>query len=195
MKTSPRHKTMGVRPDAAADKRPVGRPRSRTCAACGASNTRSLADLGYVPALSGVTFATRAEALASPAARLDLVFCPACSHVYNAAFDPALLDYDVDYDNSLDHSGVFQKYAGDLARRLADDYDLNGRHVIELGCGKGHFLVELCDAAKRKGYGIRPQLRRHDRPPAGRVCQRLPLLGRSRRVRLLRRPPRLRARG
>lgn len=124
-----------------------------------------LADLGRVPVFSGVTFAEQDEALASPAARMELVFCPACCLVYNVAFDPALIDYDVNYDNSLHYSNTFQAYASDLARRLAREYDLQGRHVVELGCGKGHFLVDLCLAADARGTG-------YDRSYAGAVTDR-----------------------
>ena len=112
-----------------------------------------LADLGRVPVASGVTFADRSEALESPAARMELASCPACCHVYNIAFDPALVDYDANYDNTLHYSNVFSDYAGNLARRLAHEYCLDGRHVVELGCGKGDFLVELCQTANARGTG------------------------------------------
>jgi methyltransferase family protein/C-methyltransferase-like protein len=115
-----------------------------------------LADLGRVPVQSGVTFADRDEALASPAAELRLVFCPACCHVYNIAFDPSLIAYDANYDNTLHHSRTFRSYASELARHLTDEYDLQGKHVVELGSGKGHFLVELCRTADARGTGYDP---------------------------------------
>jgi hypothetical protein len=83
-----------------------------------------------------------------------LAFCPACCLVYNIAFAESLIDYDVDYDNTLHHSRTFQVYASDLAQRLARDYDLDGRQVVELGCDKGHFLVELSRAAGCRGIGF-----------------------------------------
>jgi SAM-dependent methyltransferase len=112
--------------------------------------------------LSGVTFALEAEALASPAAQMKIAVCPACTHVYNVAFDPTVIDYDADYDNSLHHSRIFQTYAHELVRRLASEYDLQGRHIVELGCGKGHFLVDLCQATGAQGTG-------YDRSYAGEV--------------------------
>jgi SAM-dependent methyltransferase len=112
-----------------------------------------LADLGRVPVHSGVTFDSRQEALASPAAPMELAACQACCHVYNIAFDPALVDYDTDYDNSLHHSRTFQAYTDELTARLAREYHLGGKHIVELGCGKGHFLVDLCRAADARGTG------------------------------------------
>ena len=127
-----------------------------TCVACGAAQMEFLADLGTVPVLSGVTFANRDEALASPAGRMELVSCPACCHVYNAAFDPTLIDYDTNYDNSLHHSSTFQAYAHDLAVRLAREYPLECAEIVELGCGKGHFLVDLCRSVGAHGTGYDP---------------------------------------
>ncbi len=135
---------------------------SHTCPACAASEMVPLVDVGRVPVLSGVTFADRRDALASPAARMRLLSCPACCHVYNVAFDPSRLDYDVNYDNSLHHSRTFQAYSDALADRLAREYHLRGKHVVELGCGKGHFLVDLCRIAGARGTG-------YDRSYAGEV--------------------------
>jgi hypothetical protein len=126
---------------------------TRTCPACAAAQLEPLADLGRVPVQSGVTFADRAVAQASPAAQMELGFCPACCHVYNIAFDPGLIDYDTDYDNSLHHSHTFQVYTDGLIRRLTQEYDLRGKQVVELGCGKGTFLVDLCRAADAFGTG------------------------------------------
>jgi SAM-dependent methyltransferase len=126
----------------------------RTCVACGACEMQPLADLGLVPVLSGVTFEDREEALASPTAPMELVYCPACTHVYNIAFDESFMDYTIDYDNTLHYSSTFQAYASDVAARLAREYELEGRHVVEIGCGKGHFLVELCRSAGCNGTGF-----------------------------------------
>jgi SAM-dependent methyltransferase len=126
---------------------------TRTCVACAASEMQPLADLGPVPVLSGVTFEDREKALTSPTAPMELVYCPDCCHVYNASFNDTLLDYDVDYDNTLHHSSTFQEYVDDLVGRLARDYELKGRHIVELGCGKGHFLIEMCRVAGCTGVG------------------------------------------
>ena len=111
-----------------------------------------LADLGSVPVFLGVAFDDQEGARASPAAPLKLHACPACAHVYNVAFDPDLIDYG-DFDNTLHHSGAFQAFSSELSRRLAGEYLSTGFHVVEIGCGKGHFLVELCRAADCRGTG------------------------------------------
>ena len=85
---------------------------------------------------------------------MRLAFCSTCGFVRNVAFDPTLLGYDVDYDNSLHFSGAFNTYAGELARELARRYDLEGKEIVELGCGKGQFLIDLCRAARAHGTGF-----------------------------------------
>lgn len=129
---------------------------TRACPACAAAELQPFADLGRVPVLSGVAYATQQEALASPSGQMRLSCCPACGHVYNIAFEPDLVRYDAAYDNSLHHSDTFQSYADALARRLVREYDLTGQHVVEIGSGKGHFLVDLCRAADAFGTGYDP---------------------------------------
>lgn len=114
---------------------------------------RPFADLGLAPVYSGVTYEQRSEATASPAGRLRLWYCPECCHVYNVAFDPDAIAYDADYDNSLDCSHTFTSYADGLAHELASAYSLEGKEVVELGCGKGVFLTQLCRAANCHGTG------------------------------------------
>lgn len=128
-------------------------PSSRTCVACGVAEMEPFADLGAVPVFLGVSYDDREEARASPAAPLELHVCPACAHVYNVAFDPALLDYGSGFDNTLHHSATFQAFASELSGRLAAEYLSTGSHVVEIGCGKGHFLVELCRTADCRGTG------------------------------------------
>lgn len=138
----------------------------RTCAACEVTAMEPLADLGAVPALSGVMFDDEGAALNSARGRMTLAHCPACCLVDNMAFDASLVPYDAEYDNSLHHSATFQAYTRELVSRLAHDYDLRGKHVVEIGSGKGHFLVELCRAAQARGTGYDPSYDGQVKDPA-----------------------------
>ncbi|MFC7550381.1 methyltransferase domain-containing protein [Plantactinospora sp. GCM10030261] len=123
------------------------------CPACDSPDLAPVADLGPVPALCGVTWARRDEAVSSPAGPMVLRHCPACAHVVNVAFRPGLLEYDGTYDNNLHHSPTFREYVRGLARRLDADHRLAGRTVLELGCGKGDFLRELAAVSGCRGVG------------------------------------------
>lgn len=82
--------------------------------------------------------------------------CESCAHVFNAAFDASLIVYDEQYDNTLRHSATFRAYAHSLVERLDETYALAGKHVVELGCGKGDFLTELCGATDCTATGFDP---------------------------------------
>ncbi|MGH3737182.1 MAG: class I SAM-dependent methyltransferase [Micromonosporaceae bacterium] len=123
------------------------------CPACDRASLVHTADLGVVPALCGVSFESAAAAISSARGEMRLAHCPHCAHAVNVAFDEALIAYDGTYDNSLHHSGTFAGYATALAKRLAADHQLAGATILELGCGKGDFLRELCTVAGATGLG------------------------------------------
>ncbi|MGI5212318.1 methyltransferase domain-containing protein [Plantactinospora sp. CA-290183] len=126
---------------------------ARRCAACGRHDLVPFADLGGMPVLCGVHFASRAEALASPLGAMWLGHCPGCGYVRNLAFDPALLVYDTTMDTNLHHSPAFQSFSAELVKRLAGRYPLGGATVLDVGCGQGEFLRELCHVAGCRGVG------------------------------------------
>lgn len=92
----------------------------------------------------------------TPRGDIVLGFCHACGFIYNLAFDPARLRYNADYENSLHFSPRFHAYAQDLASRLVRQYDLHGKDIIEIGCGKGEFLELLCKLGGNRGVGFDP---------------------------------------
>jgi hypothetical protein len=126
------------------------------CPACGTTEAEPVVDLTGVPVMCGVLWPTRAEALAADRGDLHLVACRRCSMLRNAAFDPALVTYEGDYDNSLHFSPTFQRYADGLARHLVDSYGVRGGTVLEIGSGKGDFLRQLCALGGSRGWGYDP---------------------------------------
>ena len=98
----------------------------------------------------------RTAALATPTGTIELVFCHACSHIFNREFDPRLLEYSVGYENSLHCSERFREYADALADELVERYQLHGRNIVEIGCGRGEFLRALCQRGHNRGFGFDP---------------------------------------
>ncbi|MGH9229710.1 MAG: class I SAM-dependent methyltransferase [Acidimicrobiales bacterium] len=109
-----------------------------------------------VPVMCGVLWDTRAEAATAARGDIDLVACPSCSMLRNAAYDDGLIGYQGIYDNSLHFSPTFERYAEELARRLVERHDLRGRSVLEVGSGKGDFLRLLCRLGGNRGWGYDP---------------------------------------
>jgi SAM-dependent methyltransferase len=126
------------------------------CPSCGSGGLLEFYEAAGVPAHSCVLLATREEALGYPTGDVRLAFCPTCGFITNLAFDPSLIDYTQDYEETQGFSGRFNEFARSLAERLIERYDLRGKEILEIGCGKGEFLVLLCELGGNRGLGIDP---------------------------------------
>jgi len=113
-------------------------------------------ELRGAPVFAGVQYASAQEAIDAPRGDLELAFCPTCGMIWNVAFDESLMDYSQEYDNSLHFSKVFQDYTQGIVDHLVATYDLKGKDVIDLGCGKGDFLAMLAEATGGRGTGFDP---------------------------------------
>jgi len=130
--------------------------QSTDCPVCHSQETRACIRIPRVPVYCNVLHETRQVALETARGDMDLRFCCCCGHLYNAAFDPGLVDYNGDYENSLHHSGLFREYAESLSRHLVDLHGLRGKTVIEVACGQGDFLQLLCAHGGNRGIGFDP---------------------------------------
>jgi ubiquinone/menaquinone biosynthesis C-methylase UbiE len=74
----------------------------------------------------------------------------------NTLFDASFSGYSPDFEESQHFSPTFDGWARQLVDRLVRDYDIRGRQVLEIGCGKGDFLALLCEAGGNLGIGIDP---------------------------------------
>jgi 2-polyprenyl-3-methyl-5-hydroxy-6-metoxy-1,4-benzoquinol methylase len=123
------------------------------CVACGGDELVPFADLGDIPVLCGVHWAAHGDAVASPVGHMHLAYCPTCAYVRNVAFDPRVMVYDTTMDTNLHHSPAFQAFSADLVASLSERYDLTGKRVVDIGCGQGEFLRELCERGGCTGTG------------------------------------------
>ena len=126
------------------------------CPVCGHEAGEPFFEAESVPVFCNVLWPTREAALAAPCARISLVFCRECGLIHNAAFDPALTEYSPAYENSLHFSPRFQQYAMELAKRLIERHNLNGKNVVEIGCGQGDFLALLAEYGACRCVGFDP---------------------------------------
>ncbi len=123
---------------------------------CPDSEIIHLIDMTEVPVHCNVLWPTREAALAAPRGDIRLGYLTDCGHTYNLSFDPTLMEYTQEYENSLHFSPRFQEYATALAERLVEKYDLRGKDIVEIGAGKGDFLIMLCAMAGNRGWGYDP---------------------------------------
>jgi SAM-dependent methyltransferase len=117
---------------------------------------------------------TAAAARTCPRGDIDLVLCLGCGFVFNAAFDPDAIRYADDYENSQAHSTVFAEYLDSLVALLIERHALEGRTVLEVGCGKGEFLARLCRAARCRGIGFDPSYSEARHGPVGPAVRIVP---------------------
>lgn len=132
---------------------------AQTCVICGGSRCQSFYRAKDVPVFQNVLFPDRAAAINSAVGDLDLNLCQDCNMIWNAAFDPAKVDYSTDYENTQSHSPYFAAYMTRLAEHLVKDLGISGKQVVEIGCGKGSFLDLICSAGGNKGVGFDPSFR------------------------------------
>ncbi len=126
----------------------------RYCPVCSSAGIEFFFEMNGLPVFCNVLHTSREDALNAPRGDMKLGFCRACGHIYNYAFDPALMNYTQSYENSLHFSPVFQRYAEELAANLIQRYNLRNKSIVEIGCGKGDFLKLLCDEGENEGTGF-----------------------------------------
>lgn len=84
---------------------------------------------------------------------LEVRTCRTCGFVQ---LPPVLDDnYYDDYIMAATHSSQMQKYQKTQATEFVSRFDLQGKKVIEVGCGDGNFLNHL-KAAGVSGFGVEP---------------------------------------
>ena len=113
------------------------------CPVCEGSSTRVFLQLDAMPVLIGVQWQDRESARACERGDIALAFCSTCGFIWNVLFDPERLEYGQSYENSLHFSKVFQDYSKSVVDRLIGTYEIKGKRVVDIGCGKGDFLAML----------------------------------------------------
>jgi SAM-dependent methyltransferase len=141
------------------------------CPSCGSNALSVFYEQRGVPVHSCRLVDTLEEALKFPTGTLRLAFCHACGFITNTAYEPELQSYFLAYEETQGFSPRFREFARDLALRWIERYDLRGKDVLEIGCGKGEFLSLICELGPNRGVGIDPAFveDRLDSDAAGRM--------------------------
>jgi SAM-dependent methyltransferase len=99
---------------------------------------------------------TRERALSFPRGDIRLGFCESCGFISNVAFDPEQLTYCSECEEAQGFSPTFKSFSQWLGRYLVEEYQIRGKRILEIGCGKGDFLSLLCDLGRNRGIGFDP---------------------------------------
>ena len=142
-----------------------------SCPNCGTPGFRTFHRATGVPTNSCILLETREEALEYPRGDIDLRYCPSCHFIGNAAFDEKLTEYSGRYEETQGFSGTFQRFHREMSDKLQKQFELRGKDILEIGCGKGEFLLMLCEDGETRGVGFDPAYRpdRHAPEPGQNV--------------------------
>lgn len=126
------------------------------CPACGENGLEVVFQQAVIPLNSCLLLDNPQEAIGFPTGAMHLAFCRCCGFLSNLAFNPAAAEYSGRYEETQSFSPRFNAFATDLAQRWIDRYEIRGKRVLEIGCGKGEFLVLMCEFGNNRGIGIDP---------------------------------------
>lgn len=131
-------------------------PALQACPACASAAARRVYAVRGIPTHSCVLLDDQEAARSFHAGDLALAHCPDCGFLFNDAFDPRLLDYSEDYEETQGCSATFSAWLEGVIDRLVERTDLAGGTLVEVGCGRGDFLAQTCRSASCAGVGIDP---------------------------------------
>src|SRR6185437_14976448 len=130
------------------------------CQACGGGDVHTFYRVSGVPAHSCLMLSSRAEALAFPRGDIELGFCRGCGFIGNVRFDSRLNRYSAAYEETQAYSPRFLRFLDEVWDDQIERFGLGpGMTALEIGCGKGEFLVGLCERSGCSGIGLDPGYR------------------------------------
>lgn len=127
-----------------------------TCVGC---HGKRLAEFFFAkasPVNCGSISRDRDEAVNAPVGEIRLVYCHDCELVHNQDFDYRKVDFRPGYEVTLTHSKTFVEFQSEVVATLVSKYELNGKGILEIGCGDGNFLKMICQSGNNRGVGIDP---------------------------------------
>lgn len=130
--------------------------KQRTCPNCATGSWRPFYQVGAVPTNSCLLVDDRAAAQGFPRHDIVLAVCDECGFIFNAVWDPQRTVYSDRYEETQAFSATFNTFSRGVAEDLVETYDIRGKTVLEIGCGKGEFLRLICDLGRNSGVGYDP---------------------------------------
>ena len=142
---------------------------TRSCPLCANPSPRVFFERRNVPVHQNRPCLSAEEARRFTRGDLRLAFCEECGFVSNTAFEPGILQYSSEYENTQTCSPCFKQYLTGLGESLIAKYGLKDKLVVEVGCGKGRFSPPALQGREKPRSGVRSQLRRPLHRRAGAV--------------------------
>jgi len=128
------------------------------CPVCAARSVAAFLCREQVPVHQNLVIKDQQAAVSIARGDLELAVCEECGFIFNRAFEPSLLSYGGDYENTQACSPFFRAYLDTLVSHLILEKGVRNSRIVEVGCGDGLFLRSLVEAegAGNSGYGFDP---------------------------------------
>src|SRR5688500_16943945 len=115
------------------------------CPVCASATTIGLFHQPAIPSNNSILCVDVAEARNWPVGSFGLTECCSCGFLFNAEFEPSLVECSGRIEETQAFSPHFVRFAESLAAEWIDRYDIRGQTVLEVGCGKAEFLSLMCE--------------------------------------------------
>lgn len=135
---------------------PASNSLASKCPVCQRPSSAPFFKIKRAPIFCNVLHESALSARQAPCRGIELVLCEHCALIYNAKFEPEIVQYSPGYQNQLHASERFRSFAKELSSKLVKRHGLSGRSAIEIGCGDGFFLERLVESGMHKGIGYDP---------------------------------------
>ncbi len=129
------------------------------------SDLKELYRLDQLPIFQNRIYPTEVEAKECPKGDMRLVQDQYTGLIFNASFNPELMEYDDAYQNEQGVSPIFRAHLESVSQIIQQC--LGQKDIVEVGCGKGFFLeMLLSKGVDITGFdptyeGSNPRVRRH----------------------------------
>lgn len=128
----------------------------KECPNCGGNRIDGFFTIKDAPIFSLVTVKSKEEALKVPRKDMELGFCNDCGFIFNRLFDTSIDYFSLGYEDQQGFSSTFMNYLRKISGDLIRKYNLHGKTLLEIGCGKGDFINLITELNGGKGIGIDP---------------------------------------
>lgn len=120
------------------------------------SRTSPVMSLAGLPSLACLLWDSPESARNCPRGSIRLIEEPGTGLLFNADFDPHLVEYQEGYENSLSFSHTFSGYLKGYAKQVVNTAPCDAPRIAEIGCGDAEFLVRTIEEGAAAGLGIEP---------------------------------------
>lgn len=122
---------------------------------CNSNSLVTLHSADGLPLFQNKVFSSEALAKSQQTASIELSQCQDCGFVFNAAFDPLVMEYDEEYQNEQNYSQAFKNHLQEVCDYLERE-NFKDKNIVEIGCGKGYFVELLQNRGFSNVYGFDP---------------------------------------